>query len=363
MKEHLAKLVEEYSVLNAPTGYEQPVIRRLRDHLRPLSDEFQIGVNGNVYARKQGKRPGLTLMIAAHMDEVGCVVRDIDPSGMIRFHKVGNFGDSWLAGARVRIKEIPGVIGIKAAHLMTDEEKRTALPHHSLYIDVGARNADEAEAMGIGIGDPIAFDVNFERFHNRDYLCGKALDNRVACAVLVALMENLSDGDFPGTVWAVGTVQEERGLAGARTATHFTKPDWFIALDIALATDGPENPPSYKPVRLGGGVVVDLVDFGETCKLGYYVHPGLKAVAFQTCAEKGIPVQHQTVYGGSFTDAAGVSRELTGVPSLSLGMPARYVHAPSSVCHLDDVVACLQLVEDMVRRGVAKKDLDFLQES
>ena len=197
------------------------MIRRLREHLRPLSDEFQIGVNGNVYACKQGKRPGLTLMIAAHMDEVGCVVRDIDPSGMIRFHKVGNFGDSWLAGARVRIKEIPGVIGIKSAHLMSDEEKRTALPHHSLYIDVGARNADEAEAMGIGIGDPIAFDVTFERFHNRDYLCGKALDNRVACAVLVALMERLSDGDFPGTVWAVGTVQEERGLAGARTATHY----------------------------------------------------------------------------------------------------------------------------------------------
>jgi endoglucanase len=245
---------------------------------------------------------------------------------------------------------------------MTEEEKRTVIPHRSLYIDVGARSAAEVERMGISIGDPISFEVPFGRWNDPDYCCGKALDNRVACAVLVALMEKLADRNFPGTFWAVGTVQEERGLGGARTAAQFTRPDWFMALDVALAADTPETSASSRPVRLGSGVVIDLGHFLESPKRGYFIHPGLKAVALRLSQENSIPVQLQALYGNSYTDAAAVSQEFAGIPSISLGIPLRYSHAPSSVGHLADMESCLKLTEAMLRRGVEKKDLNFLRE-
>ncbi len=168
-------------------------------------------------------------MVSAHTDEIGLVVRDIDPSGMIRFDKLGWFSDSFLPGTRVRVGKIPGMVGIKSGHLMTEEEKRTVLPHRSLYIDVGAKSAAEVEKMGISIGDPIAFDVPFGRWHDPDYCCGKAIDNRAACAVAVALMESLTDDDFPGTLWVVGPSRkkgawEERGPRPSSSAPTGSSP-------------------------------------------------------------------------------------------------------------------------------------------
>lgn len=362
MKERLGKLLEELSLLDGLPGHEQSVIRYLKEQLSPFADELSVGVNGNIYARKTGKKPGLTVMVAAHIDEIGLVVRDIDPQGTIRFDKLGWFSDSFLPSTRVRIGRIPGMVGIKSGHLMTEEEKRTVLPHRSLYIDVGAKSAGEVEKIGISIGDPIAFDVPFGRWSDSNYCCGKAIDNRAACAVLVALMEKLADGDFLGTFWAVGTIQEERGLGGARTAAQFTHPDWFMALDVALSGDTPESLISSKPVRLGSGVVINLGDFLESPKRGYFINPGLKEMALQVSKERGIPIQLQALYGNSYTDAAAVSQELTGIPCISLGIPIRYSHAPSSVCHLGDMEDSLKLAEAMLRRGVEKKKLNFLRE-
>ena len=361
MKERLAKLLEDLSSLDGLPGQEQPVVRYLKEKLQPLAEEVHIGVNGNIYARKTGRKPGLTIMISAHTDEIGLVVRDIDSQGTIRFDKLGWFSDSFLPGTRVRIGRIPGMVGIKSGHLMTEEEKRTVLPHRSLYIDVGAKSATDVEKMGISVGDPIAFGVPFGRWENPDYCCAKAIDNRAACAVAVALMENLTDDDFPGTLWVVGTVQEERGLGGARTAAQFVRPDWFLALDVSLAGDTPENPSGSKPVRLGGGVVISLGDFLEFPKRGYFINPGLKELALRASREKSIPVQLQAIFGNSYTDAAAVSQEFSGIASISLGIPIRYSHAPSSVCHLGDMEACLRLTEYMIRKGVEKKDLDFLK--
>jgi endoglucanase len=361
VKERLAKLLEELSLLDGLPGLEQPVVRYLKEKFSPFCEEVEVGVNGNIYARKTGRKPGLKVMISAHTDEIGLVVRDIDSPGTIRFDKLGWFSDSFLPGTRVRVGKVPGMVGIKSGHLMTEEEKRTVLPHRSLYIDVGAKSAADVEKMGISIGDPIAFDVPFGRWQDPDYCCAKAIDNRAACAVAVALMESLTDDDFPGTLWVVGTVQEERGLGGARTAAHFVRPDWFLALDVALAGDTPENPSGSKPVRLGGGVVISLGDFLESPKRGYFIDPGLKELALKACKEKSIPVQLQAIFGNSYTDAAAVSQEFSGVASISLGIPIRYSHAPSSVCHLGDMEACLRLTEGMVRKGMEKKDLDFLK--
>jgi putative aminopeptidase len=360
LKAHLGKLLEELSLLDGLPGQEQPVVRYLKEKLGPFAEEIRVGVNGNIYARKTGRKPGLTVMVSAHIDEIGLVVRDIDPRGMIRFDKLGWFSDSFLPGTRVRIGKFPGMVGIKSGHLMTEEEKRTVLPHRSLYIDVGAGSAGEVEAMGISVGDPIAFDVPFGRWNNPDYCCGKAIDNRAACAVAAALMENLTDDDFPGTLWVVGTVQEERGLGGARTAAQFVRPDWFIALDVSLAGDTPENPAGSKPVRLGGGVVISLGDFLESPKRGYFINPGLKGLALQVGKEKSIATQMQAIFGNSYTDAAAISQEFAGIPSISLGIPMRYSHAPSSVCHLGDMEACLRLTEEMIRCGIDARALDFL---
>jgi len=202
--------------------------------------------------------------------------------------------------------------------------------------------------------------VPFGRWQDPDYCCAKAIDNRAACAVAVALMESLTDDDFPGTLWVAGTVQEERGLGGARTAAQFTRPDWFIALDVALAGDTPENPAGSQPVRLGGGAVISLGDFLESPKRGYFINPGLKELALRVSREKSIPVQLQAIFGNSYTDAAAVSQEFSGVASISLGIPMRYSHAPSSVCHLRDMEACLRMTEEMIRSGIDARTVDFL---
>jgi len=362
VKENLSNLLRDLSLLDGLPGHEQPVVRYLKKKWMPFAEEVHIGVNGNIYAKKTGQKPGLSVAVAAHVDEIGLVVRDIDPQGTIRFDKLGWFSDSFLPGTRVRVRGIPGMVGIKSGHLMTEEEKRTVLPHRSLYIDVGARTAEEVERMGIAIGDAISFAVPFERWNDPDYCCGKAMDNRAACAVLVVLLERLSDGNFPGTFWAVGTVQEERGLGGGRTAAQFTKPKWFMALDVALSGDTPDIPASSKPVKLGSGVVINLGDFLESPKKGYFINPGLRDVAIQVSKEKGIAIQRQALYGNSYTDAAAVSQELTGIPCISLGIPIRYSHAPSSVSHLDDLKFCLELSEAMIRKGIEEKDLSFLGE-
>jgi endoglucanase len=353
--------LEELSLLSGLPGQEQPVVRYLKEKMELLAEEVRIGVNGNIYARKTGRKPGLTVLVSAHIDEIGLVVRDVDPSGMIRFDKLGWFSDSFLPGMRVRVGKIPGMVGIKSGHLMTEEEKRTVLPHRNLYIDVGARSAAEVENMGISIGDPIAFDVPFGRWQDPDYCCGKAIDNRAACAVAVALLESLTDDNFPGTLWIAGTVQEERGLGGARTAAQFVRPDWFVALDVALAGDTPENPAGAKPVRLGGGVVISLGDFLESPKRGYFINPGLKEFALRVSREKSIPIQLQAIFGNSYTDAAAVSQEFAGIASISLGIPIRYSHAPSSVCHLGDMEACLRLSEEIIRAGIDQRAIDFLR--
>lgn len=362
MVEYLAHLLEELSGLDGLPGHEQPVVRYLKAKLQPLAKEIFIGTNGNIYASQNGNLPGLTVMVSAHMDEIGLVVRDIEENGMIRFDKLGWFNDAFLPGTRVRIKGLPGLIGIKSGHLLTEEEKTTVLPHRSLYIDVGADSADQVKDLGIAIGDPIAFDIPFTRWANPNFCSGKALDNRAACAILIALVERLRDCNFPGCFWAVGTVQEERGLGGARTAAHFTRPDWFMALDVALAPEALTQYPSSSRIKLGAGVVINLGDFLESPKRGYFINPGLKRLAAQLSEQKNIPVQYQALYGNSYTDAAAVAQEFAGIPSISLGIPVRYAHAPSSVCHLQDMAACLNLAEAMIRHGLKEKDLDFLQD-
>ncbi len=362
MREHLAQLLQELSLLDGLPGHEQAVVRYLREQWTRYAEEVHVGANGNIYARKTGRKPGLSVAVSAHVDEIGLVVRDVDLNGMIRFDKLGWFSDSWLPGTRVRVGRIQGMVGIKSGHLMTEEEKRAVLPHRSLYIDIGAENAAEVEKWGVSIGDPVAFDVPFGRWNDPDFCCGKAIDNRAAVAVLTVLLERLNGGDFPGTFWAVGTVQEERGLGGARTAAQFTRPDWFMALDVALSGDTPESPASSHPIRLGGGAVLSLGDFLESPKRGYFIHPGLKAAAVKTAREKGIALQAQAMYGNSYTDAAAVAQEGSGIPCMSVGIPIRYSHAPSSVCHLGDMESSLDLAEALVRRGMEEKDFEFLQE-
>jgi endoglucanase len=155
-------------------------------------------------------------------------------------------------------------------------------------------------------------------------------------------------------------VQEERGLGGARTAAQFVRPDWFLALDVALAGDTPENPSGGKAVRLGGGVVISLGDFLESPKRGYFINRGLKELALRVSREQSIPFQLQAIFGNSYTDAAAVAQEFSGIASISLGIPIRYSHAPSSVCHLGDMEACLRLAEEMIRSGIEAKKLAFL---
>jgi hypothetical protein len=135
--------------------------------------------------------------------------------------------------------------------------------------------------------------------------------------------------------------------------------DWFVALDVALSGDTPESPPTSRHVRLGAGVVLSLGDFLESPKRGYFIHPGLKETVLEMSRSTKTPLQLQAIYGNSYADAAAASQEFSGIPCVSLGIPIRYSHMPSSLCHVSDMVSCLNLTETLIRRGVKKDELKF----
>ena len=202
----------------------------------------------------------------------------------------------------------------------------------------------------------------FARWNDPDYCCGKAIDNRAACAVLTVLMERLADGEFPGHLLGGG---HRPGGAGSR-GRRARRP----------GSPGPTgswpwmspSPATRRKARRAAGRWAwaqarssTSGDFLESPKKGYFIHPGLKAAALEVSRQGIIPVQLQAIYGNSYTDARRWPRKSAGIPCISLGIPIRYSHAPSSVCHLADMESCLELAEALIRRGVEKKEFNFLR--
>jgi putative aminopeptidase len=345
------------AAIDAIAGQEQPLVAYLRDALTPCCDEVTVDAVGNLYAVRRGAAPGPTVLIAAHTDEIGLIVKSVEPTGFLRFDKVGGVVDTTLPARLVRVGGRLGVIGMRAGHYQTEAERGAVGPHTAMYVDVGATSAAAVADLGIAIGDPIAFASDLVSFGPGDrYVAGKAVDNRLGCAVLWALLE----GPPPpaGTLVAVFTSQEEVGLKGAAVAGRRWQPDLALALDTMPAGDTPDMSLTRDlTVTLGGGPALQ-VSAGRS-GTSFLVSQPVKRYLQRLAAEAGVPLQ-LNVFSGGGNDAGTLAWSGLGVPTASLCLPRRYAHSPLEVADLHDADATLRLLGAVVAGMAAQPGLGFL---
>jgi len=333
----LVEVLEKLSNANGVTGREDDVRNLMKDYLKPYVDEIREDKLGNLIAFKKGKKDAPTVMIAAHMDEVGLMIKNIKKKGFLQFTKIGGIDDRILLAQQVIVHTdkgpLTGVIGSKPVHIQKEEERKKVIDADRLFIDIGARDKEEAEKMGAQVGDVVSFDTKFARIGNGVVL-GKAFDDRVGCAVMIETMKRLQKVDC--NVYAVGTIQEEVGLRGATIAAFQIEPDVGIALDASVAGDMPGVGEGEAPAKMGEGPVLTVAD------AGLIAHPKVLRLLIDSAKENNIPYQLETGIRGA-TDAARIALSREGVPSGVVSIPARYIHSPAAVLDLDDVEQAVKL--------------------
>lgn len=338
IKKHLLPLLS----LSGVSGREAPVIRYMRNALQPLADAVEIDPMGNIFAVKRGQAPGPRILITAHSDEIGLMVKSIEPSGFIRFEKVGGVGDHLLPGRMVKVGEHLGVIGVKAGHLATEKERTEVKKHTELYIDVGAKSKEEVESMGIRPGTPVTFVSGPHFLSNSDLIVSKALDDRAGCAVLIALLESLQNANFNGELHCVVTVQEEVGLRGATVSAFRVDPDLALALDTIPSGDTPDVSFTKElPVAIGKGPVFQI------SSRSMYADTTVMYLLERAAREAGVPYQTILFTGGN-TDAAAMHLSRSGIPSGAVTIPRRYSHSPVELMDLNDAAGALRVLIQLV---------------
>jgi endoglucanase len=333
----LAETLEKLSNACGVAGREEEVRSLMKAFLKPYVDEVREDKLGNVIGVKKGKKNAPKVMLAAHMDEIGLLVKTISKDGYLQFTKIGGIDDRILLAQKVMVYTekgpLHGIIGSKPPHIQKEEERKKVLTYDELFIDVGAENEEQAKKMGVKIGDPVGFDIKFAKVGN-DIVIGKAFDDRVGCAVMVEAMKQLEKTEC--TVYAVGTVQEEVGLRGATTAAFGIYPDIGIALDVTVAGDVPGVKEVEAPIKLRKGPSIEVAD------MGLITHPKVLRLLIDAAEENKIPYQLETGLPGS-TDAARISLTREGVPSGVISVPTRYIHSPASLLSLKDAEYAVKL--------------------
>jgi len=338
----LAKLGEAHGA----SGREGLIRRIFRDELH---ENLRTDKTGNIICEKRGKVKSPRIMLAAHMDEVGFVVQNITKSGLIRFAALGSWWPHTLLAQRVRILtregiEIIGVIGAKPPHLLGMDERKNLLSIDQMFIDVGAENEDEVKGrFGIQLGDSIVPESSFVSMHNPDFLLCKAFDNRVGVALAIQAIHEIREVDHPNTVYCVGTVQEEVGVRGAQTAVFSLDPDLAIVLEGAPADDLPGFLEDERQGILGGGVQIRLLD--PTAIMNHQ----FTQYVIDLAEEYDILYQVAVRKSGG-TDAKSIHLHGVGVPTIVLGVPARYIHTHNSIIHINDYLNTLNLVLRLLQR-------------
>ena len=362
MKERLKETFRELSALIGVAGHEQEVVRYLRDKFTPLADEVKIDPNGNFYAVKKGSSPGAKLMICAHSDEIGFSVKNILANGFLTFEKLGTQSERGLEGRKVWLgQNISGVIGIMPGHLQSVEDRKKVVKISDCYIDVGVSSIDEAKALGIEIGMPVAFQSDFLELNNPDLICTKSVDNRINCAIILELFRELQNTPFAGTLYGAVSVQEELGLRGAFMLGNQIKPDYAVVTDTIPASDTPDVAGAkLNPVRLGGGPACSLSD-GIPLEFRYTI-PSAKLIKLvkEVSRKTDVEVQYINMIGaGYLTDANNLNLAAEGIPLVSLAIPRRYSHSPVEVVNLNDALGSLKILKEIVLRN-AEVDLSFI---
>lgn len=335
------RLLERLSRTPGAPGDEQEVADVLREELKILGEPERDRL-GSLIFRLGSPRKRPRVMLAAHMDEVAFMVSSVTKEGFLRLQPLGGWTAAHLAGHRVEVRGKKGIVGGMIAavppHFTRKKSEADEAPKlENLLVDVGAFSPEEVDGMGIAVGAFVLPVSGFHRLHNPLLVMGKAFDDRVGCSLLVEVLQARSHSPLPGSLYGAATVQEEVGLRGARTAALHVEPDVAIVLEgppaddlPGLARDGPQG-------ALGKGVQVRCFD--PTMVGNRRLRDHVIAVA----ERNGIKYQLAVRSSGG-TDAGSIHLAGTGVPTIVLGVPVRYIHCHRGILHLEDYREAKQLL-------------------
>lgn len=338
------RLLAELADAPGPSGFEEPVRAIMVRELKPLADKVSYDGVGSVIAQHGSAGP--RIMLDAHMDELGGMVRRVTPTGFLSMQMLGGWLDQALPDQRWIILGSKGpvhaVTGIRDVHVVPPEERTRVFARDTLYLDVGARSAAEVAALGLKPGDPVVPDAPFVALPGGRYL-GKAWDDRIGCAVVIEALRRLRASGHPNQLFVAATVQEEIGLRGARTAADVIKPDIGIAIEGGITGDSPGRNPEETQAVLGGGPGLFLYDSSTL--------PNRRLVALvdEVAAAGRIPLQHDLVQGYG-DDSAAIQATAGGVPTVNLIVPARYTHAHNGIVDRADFDRMVDLVVALIAR-------------
>lgn len=346
--DNVESLLEELTNAYGPSGFEGPVRAIMQRELSTLCSHIETDGIGSLMARLGEDGGAPRIMMAAHMDEVGLMVKFVTPEGYVRFQPLGGWLDQALINQRwvilTRNGPVPGVTGVKTPHVMTTEARNQLFRREQMFIDVGATSLQDAEErLGIRPGDPVAPDSRFTPLSGGSLYLAKAWDDRVGLAVMVETMRRLQATPLPNTLYAVATVQEEVGLRGAQTSSYHIEPDIGINLEGGVAGDYPGITQEESQERVGHGPAIFLHDTSMLPNLK------LRDLFIDVAKENGIPLQFD-VLSGYGEDGAEIQRSRSGVPTVNIAVPTRYLHSHHGIISRQDFDRTLELIVAVVQR-------------
>jgi putative aminopeptidase FrvX len=346
------ELLEKICAIHAVSGREDAMTAFVRETIQPLVDEVRVDNLGNVVGIMRGsKHPDYKLMLQAHMDELGLIVRNITQDGFLLIERVGGIPEKSLLGQRVDVltdegELVAGYVGAKSHHITSPEEKFKVPRVHDMFIDVGLSDRQAVAEAGIQVGDPVTYHPNYHEFGD-GMICSKALDNRVGVFILLEIMKSFRKDRPASTIIFSFTVLEEFSIRGSLPTVVATDPDAIISLDITIAPDTPIDSPLH-PVRMRQGPAIKMMDFhGRGTLGGMFSSPKLRRLIENTAEQERIPLQREVIVGVITDPAFQLYLGERGYVIAALSIPHRYSHASIQMCHKLDIEQTTQLVRSV----------------
>lgn len=341
------ELLKELTEANGVPGHEHEIRKIMRRELEGNVDEILRDKTGSIVGRKRGSADDPRIMVVGHMDEIGFMVKEITDEGYIKFLPLGGWWGHVTLGQRMRVLTskgtIIGVVGSKPPHLLEPKEREKVLQIKDMFLDVGVQEKfNVKKKLGVKLGDPIVPDSQFTIMANPKNYLSKAFDNRMGCAVALDVISKFQRVKHPNTIFGGATVQEEVGLRGAQTLAHLIDPDVCFCVDVGVAQDMP--PDGFKkPEKLGGGPSILIYD---GCMLP---NNGLRDLTIKTAQQKKIPF-HLTYMERGCGDGGRIHLSRTGVPTIYIGAPTRYIHAHNGIMNRTDYDNTVKLIVEVIKK-------------
>ncbi len=330
--------------LDGVPSLENEVFDFLKNELKDTVDSVSRGNNGEFISIKNGKT-NRRIMLASHMDEVGFIVSRITEEGFIFMAPVGGWVSNVVLSQKYTIttengNKIRAISGSVPPHVLSMEERKKVVEIEDIYLDLGVSSKEEVLNLGIEIGDMITPYYEFEVMNNENYLTGKAFDDRIGCAVMASVMQELQNKETNFEIVGVGTTQEEVGCRGAKTSAYEVDPDLAISLDTSVSKDTPGIKESIKTNKMGNGPLLFIIDSSMI------VHRGFMKFVKRIAKENDINLQFEFLRGGQ--DGGMISTSRAGVPTVCISVATRYIHSHAGMIHKKDYEESVKLIVKII---------------